>query len=414
MQNLPHDPKDLSVLLSGQALTSRTETIEEFLRDKVRALGVIAIANPYARPGSASRRYYEESRLLWEKPLFNLHFRKRLWYSQFLLSAVFLGYVFAILTATRSFGRKFDLFIGVSCFSAGLGLLLKRLGIVKRTVYYSIDYYLPPKRFGMHTLIVAAFRLLDRFCAVKSDFTWHITSRIAEGREKYTGLKADAYPWIEVPLCYAGRLLSPALEEEVEIQTLGFVGTLSPNQGWPLLIEAIPAIARSLPALRVEVVGSGVYAAEVKRMVLASPGSDRFIFHGFVRNEADVVRIISRTGAGLALWTGDEEDNALYADPGKPKFYAFCGIPAVVTRNTPIAEEIEKRRAGVAVDYDRDAIVSAIIDLLGDRDRWKVRREGAVEFARSYTSEIVLGRAWEETLKRLKISFSIDNERRSE
>ena len=404
MLNPPPNPKGLSVLVSGQGLTSRTETIEEYLRERVGALGVIAIANPYSRPGTACLRYYENGRLLREKPLGNLHFRRKRWCSQFLLSFVFLGYFFAILKAARSFRRTFDVFVGVACFSAGIGLILKRLGIVRKTVYYSIDYYRPPRRFGMNTVIVAAFRRLDRLCARRSDLTWHITSRIAEGRERFASLKAGSYPWIEVPLCYAARLLAPAPEGEVSRQSLGFVGTLTPNQGWPVLIEAVPRIARSLPDLRIEVVGSGVYADEVRRMAAASPESSRFVFHGFVPREEEVFRIISRTGAGLALWTGDEEDNALYADPGKPKFYAFAGIPSVVTRGTPVAAEIERLEAGVAADYDAGAIAESVVGLLGDADRWRAGRKGAIEFARTCTSETVLGKAWNGTLKRLGLS----------
>lgn len=404
MPNPPTSPPRLSVLVSGQGLTSRTETIEEYLRARVGSLGVIAIANPYARPGTATRRYYEGGRLLWEKPLGNLHFRKKRRFSQFLLSFVFLGYFFAILKAAFAFRRTFDVFIGVSCFSAGLGLLLKKFGLVRRTVYYSIDYYRPPKRFGMNTVIVAAFRWLDRACARYSDLTWHITSRIAEGRERFAKLKADAYPWIEVPLCYAARLLAPAPEGEVNRQSLGFVGTLTPNQGWPVLIEAVPRIARSLPGLKIEVVGSGVYADEVRRMAADSPESGRFAFHGFVPREEEVFRIISRTGAGLALWTGDEEDNALYADPGKPKFYAFAGVPSIVTRGTPIVVEIEKHRAGVAAEYDAEALAAATVRLLGDEAFWRERREGALAFARTCSSEVVLGIAWDETLKRLGIA----------
>ncbi len=401
MPNPTPSSRPLLVLVSGQGLTSRTETIEEYLRERVGALGVIAIANPYARPGTAARRYYESGRRLWEKPLGNLHFRKKRRFSQFFLSFVFLGYFFAILKAAFAFRRTFDVFIGVSCFSAGLGLLLKKFGIVRRTVYYSIDYYRPPKRFGMNTVIVAAFRWLDRACARYSDLTWHITARIAEGRERFAKLKADAYPWIEVPLCYAARLLAPAPEGEVNRQSLGFVGTLTPNQGWPVLIEAAPRIARWLPGLKIEVVGSGVYADEVRRMAAGSPESGRFVFHGFVPREEEVFRIISRTGAGLALWTGDEEDNALYADPGKPKFYAFAGVPSVVTRGTPVAAEIEKLHAGLATDYSPEALAAAAVRLLGDEAFWRERREGALAFARTCSSEIVLGQAWTETLKRL-------------
>ena len=67
----------LNILISGQALTSRTETVENYLKSRVKSLGVIAIANPYSPPGTATSRFYREGDLIWEKPVSNLYFLKK-------------------------------------------------------------------------------------------------------------------------------------------------------------------------------------------------------------------------------------------------------------------------------------------------------------------------------------------------
>jgi len=388
----------LNILISGQALTSRTEAVEDYLSNKVKTLGVIAIANPYSPRGIASRRFYQRGKLCWEKPLHNLYFDKNR--PPFMLIPVFIGHLFFILKAACEFRCRFDVFIGVSCFSAGLGLVLKALGIVKHTIYYSTDYYYrSSKKFGFNRLIVAAFQRLDKICAKKSDLVWHVTPRIGEGRQKFSGLPQNSYNAIHVPLCYEEALLSPQPLGKIKKNTLGFVGTLSANQGLQMVIRAMPELARQIPSIQIEIVGSGYFGDELRKMVASSSCPERFIFHGFVKDEKEVIQIISTTAIGLAVWTGDENDNTLYADPGKPKFYAFCGIPTIITKVPAIASEIERMNAGLAISYDEKELVKAVTDLLNDEEKLLRYREGALEFARGYTSKLIFSRAWRESLE---------------
>lgn len=391
--------RKLSILISGQALTSRTETVEDYLKNRVKRLGVIAVANPYHSSHIASRRFYENGALLWEKPLGNIHFRKKRWCSQSLLIPVFLVYLFSILRSAKSFGRKFDIFIGISCFSAAMGLLLKKLGIVGQTIYYSIDYYRYPEKWEVNNLIGAAFRWLDKICAQKSDVVWHITERIKEAREKYAGVNPYSYRSINVSLCYSEKFISPQPIEKIKKHTLGFVGTLSPNQGLQMVVRAVPELVKRFPDLRIEIIGSGFYEGELKKLIQVSPCRDRFIFHGFIKDEREVIRIISHTALGLATWTGDEKDYSLYADPGKPKLYAFCGLPTIITKMPAIAKEIEQWGAGVSIGYSEEEFIEAVNKILKDEQTLVRYRTMALKFAHRYTSELVFGKAWEETLR---------------
>lgn len=390
--------KNKNVLINGQVITSRTETIEDYLKDKVKSLRVIGIANPYAPKGVANIRYYQEGKLLWQKPLRNIHFRKKFWYSQFMLITVFAVYFISILKAARSFHKKFDIFIGVACFSTLMGLLLRKLGIVRYIIYYSIDYYPMPQKFSFNTLVVKAFRIVDRLCVKNVDLVWHITPRIAEARERFSGLNRNSYKSIDVPLCYDKKLFSAKPFGEIERHTLGFVGTLSPNQGLQLVIRAMPELAKKIPDMKVRIIGSGIYEAELKRMIENSSVKEHFIFHGFIKKEKEMLDIISRTAIGLAPWTMSKEDNAQFADPGKPKLYAFCGLPTIITRSTAVADEIDNMKAGVTINYDVEEFVEAVAKLLKNEKLLEKYRENALRFAHKYTSDNIFSSAWEKTL----------------
>ncbi len=82
--------KEKKILVSGQVLNSLTEMVEDYLRDKTLALGVIGISSPYSIPGTARTTYYENGILRYRQRMFNIYFHKRRWYSQYLLTFVFL------------------------------------------------------------------------------------------------------------------------------------------------------------------------------------------------------------------------------------------------------------------------------------------------------------------------------------
>lgn len=166
-----------------------------------------------------------------------------------------------------------------------------------------------------------------------------------------------------------------------------------------MLVEAMPQIAANVPSVRVEVIGRGPYEAELKQMIATRGLGAHFRFHGFIPDEEKVLDLASRCACGVAPWTSSPDDNSLYADPGKPKLYAFCGLPVVITRGPAIAQEIESSGAGIAIEYDKRALVDALTRLLCGREFLRESRVKAQAWARQYTSEQVLGRVFDETRK---------------
>ena len=393
--------KDKKILISGQVLNSLTEMVEDDLKERVAVLGVIGISSAYSPPDSARMTFYRDGIPEYTHRLFNIHFRRRNKFTQYLLTFVFLTYIVAILKAAFRFKTKFDLFIGISCFSTFLGVLLKWLGIVRKVVYYSIDYYPLKQRRDFEYLMTRAFFILDRFCVRHSDLVWHINPAIAEGRLIFGKVYPDSYDSVHVPIGYGKELLCPKPFSEIDRYKIGFVGTLSPNQGLQMAIPAFSKIAQKFSQAQLDIIGDGVFRMEIERLIKESPVKNRIKLHGFVGNRKEVSEILSSCALGIAPWTMDEDNNVKYADPGKPKHYAFSGLPSVITRSNTVAIEIDDMKAGIAINYDEVEFVLAVEKLLADDDLLKEYRENAIKFARRYITEHIFNRAWDETARLL-------------
>ena len=127
---------------------------------------------------------------------------------------------------------------------------------------------------------------------------------------------------------------------------------------------------------------------------------DHFIFYGFVRRDSDVVDIVSRCAVGVAPFIPVPENNAMTADPGKIKLYAFLGLPVIVTK-IPSGLLIDREEAGIAIDYDPHEFAKAVIRLLRDDQTLAKCRQNAISFAKHYTSERVFNDAIKTTLQAL-------------
>lgn len=392
----------LDVLLAGQVITSRTETIEDYLRMKTNTLGVVGIASPYSPQGLGRCTFYKRGILKRQFPLISMQLKGPLWFTQPALTFVFSVYFLAMVLSALRLKKKFDVFIGVACFSALVGLFLKKIGLVKHLIYYTIDYYPMPKSFSFNTIINRAIWSLDKLCVKNSLITWNISERIIEAREKFMHLPADEYKHTILPMAYNSTFLRSCNFEEIERWTMGFVGSLSWNQGVQLVIEAMPDLIKLFPRLKVRIIGSGIAGEKLRKMVTDRGLSSNFIFHGFIKEEKEVLEILSRCAIGIAPWISSEEDNVLYADPGKPKLYAFCGLPVIITNGPQVAQEIEAKKAGISINYDRDEFIKAVIRLMGDDKRLREYRAGAVKFAHEYTTDMVFKTVLNDTLEQLQ------------
>ncbi len=77
--------------------------------------------------------------------------------------------------------RPFDLFIGVDGINACTGLFLRRLGIVQRVVFYTIDYV--PERHG-NMVLNCLYHAIDTWAVKGADTVWNLAETMVSMREK--------------------------------------------------------------------------------------------------------------------------------------------------------------------------------------------------------------------------------------
>jgi glycosyltransferase involved in cell wall biosynthesis len=315
-----------------------------------------------------------------------------------MLAPIYALNLLSILYSVLRLRKRFDIFIGVGFYPTFFGLILRRLGVVNRLIYYSIDYFTRPLKFSFDTFYTTIFQLGDKMCAKASNIVWHASSRVAEARKYFAGLHPDNYQHIVVPVGFRSSLLRHVPFKDIERSTIVFVGTYGKFHGLDLLLDAMPLIIEQVPNVKVRIIGSGPWD-ELKRLVAKLGLRDHFIFHGFIKDEEKLFDLVSRCAIGIAPYTFTTDNPTLYSDPGKLKLYAFCGLPVIVTKTAPIASEIHARKAGIAINYDSHELASAVVRLLSDDQLLANYRHNANIFAQSYTSEHVFPKVFKATLQ---------------
>ena len=105
---------------------------------------------------------------------------------------------------------RFDEYMGIDSLNAAAGLVLRALGLVQRTYFWTIDY--APDRFG-NAFLNRIFFALDRVCVERCTETWNLSPRMAEGRvargvrgpRRVVPMGANVHP--PVPATFPHRLV---------------------------------------------------------------------------------------------------------------------------------------------------------------------------------------------------------------
>ena len=386
------------MLLCGLAFTSRTETLEDYLKDKVKSLCVIAVSSCFLKENLSRVRIYERGALTREFAIPNFRIKDYAWYRQPLILLVFVFNWFSIIRTALRLKKRFDLCIGISHSFAFAGLILKKMGRVHKLLYYCIDYYIPKKRVDFNSLFVRMINIIERLIVKRADFIWDLSEKIQEYRESLGRVRKGSYKGIVVPLGYSRKLRLQVGFEQINRWDIGFVGTVSHNHGLEKLVEALPEVLDRFPQARVKVIGQGPFLSELKELVRRKGLDDYFTFFGFIKDEGRMLEVLSRCAVALALYTTAGNDNIVCADTGKPKLYAFVGLPMIVTRCYPQQAEILKHNAGIVID-DNNATMSAelaaaLIRLFSCDEALREMKKNAFYLGGSFVSDSLFERGF--------------------
>lgn len=288
-----------------------------------------------------------------------------------------LHYLKDILFAFRSaweVKRKVDLFIGVDNLNAFVGVWLRRLGKVKRVIYYVIDY--TPQRFD-NRFLNALYHWVDGFCIKHANYIWNLSERIAQTKGKQRVPKKRN---MVVPVGVELEKISRVSADQINRKRLVIMSHLTKAKGIQLVIDAMSEITRKIPEVELVVIGTGPYERKLKNMVKERGLQEKVKFLGAM-GHGKLFEFLPSCGIGLATYSPNPDNIAYYADPTKPKEYLACGLPLIITKVPWIAQEVEKKKMGIAINYNREELVNAIIKLLSDGEFYSECRKNAIEFA---------------------------------
>jgi phosphatidylinositol alpha-mannosyltransferase len=205
---------------------------------------------------------------------------------------------------------------------------------------------------------------------------------------------------------YASRLAGGELRPEWSTNTLGFIGRFEePRKGMSVLVDALPAIIKEIPDLRVLVAGPG----DAQTFLESVPPSlhNRFTFLGRIseKEKADFLHSISLY---IAPNTGGESFGIILAE-------ALAGGAAVVASDIPAFDALLSHGefGNLFSSQDSRSLSTAVIDLLRDDARRNAIRTAGKVHASSFDWDVVAERIYDVYQMAMvglgKVTLSSDN-----
>ncbi len=373
------------VIVTHVYATGPAFKLEEYLRHKARILIFIGHPFSYAKETNSFLRIYKNGRLIRESKLFPLKAPEFFFYIKDVI--ITLWWIFR-------YAEKMDYFIGCDNMNAFSGYLLKIIGRVRYTVFYTIDYV--PQRFKSN-IFNSIYHYFDRHAVKKSDKVWNLSSVMTLERERRGVSTIYRKKQIAVPI--GTDISSPPLPfNKVDRYKITHMGHLLPKQGVEMLIQAMKDVVKKIPRAHLLIIGGGPIEKKLRKDVLRLKLEKNIKFTGFLEKFSDVQRYLSNSAIAVAPYSDDPNNYTRYTDPGKPKDYIASSIPVVITKVPNVAYEIEKNRCGIAIEYNKNELVGALIKLLTDEKMLIEFRKNAIKMAKKYTWDIIYNNALRETL----------------
>lgn len=283
--------------------------------------------------------------------------------------------------------EKWDLYIGSNNLNALAGVILKKIGFVKKCIFYTVDFV--PKRFE-NKIINSIYLWIDKFCVKYCDETWILSPRMREGRRKYFNLDEKFNrKQVYVPEGIWLKRIKRKPFKHISKHSIVFLGVLLGRMGVQLVLQAVPLIIQKVPDFHFIIIGKGKYGPQLKGLMNKLHIEKYVEFKGYINDYRDVEKIVAKCAIGVSTYTSDPTGLNYYADPAKTKTYLGCGLPVIATNTFHNALEIEKRGAGIVVDENPDNIAKAIISLLNNERGLKEYKENAVKLAQEFDNDAI-------------------------
>jgi glycosyltransferase involved in cell wall biosynthesis len=284
--------------------------------------------------------------------------------------------------------RKFSVCYAEGPWEALLALFLRLMGKVDTIIYGDIDYQPSFQERPSRAKLIA---LLERCTMRRADLVVCTGSMLAERRKREMR--------IDPVVNHNGvnyRAFSAGAVKDVHPPGIIYFGNFEERySGLALALQAFPRIRERIPEVTMTLIGPDP-GGRIARQIAA-------LGIGAAVKKLDPVPYIElphyvrRADVGYALFPPNQLRT--YAFPMKVIEYMAGGLAVVGTGATETERIILKYGAGVAVPYDPEAYVNAVVELFAHPERIRQMAENGVRAASDFDWDILTGRFLESVEK---------------
>lgn len=350
--------------LNGKIYESPTNTLIETLKKLKKDF--IYIRHSIDGKFKSRAFVYKKGELVQERVLFTILSISILRY----VSEVITNFLFVLIH-----GRKYaNVFIGVDPLNGFSAALLKKCGVVKKSIYYTVDY--DTNRFA-NGFLNYFYHLLDRFSVFQTDFVWSVSSRIVEIRKK-AGLSDKRNIFLpNIPSDDYKEYLHNKRQKN-RLVTLGVLGNQMDFMG---MIKAVVSLRKKIKNLSLTIIGNGPKEDDLKKLIKSLKATEYIELTGHLAH-SDALDTISKSGIGLALYNGEWGFN-YYGDSMKCREFFCFGLPVITTDTHSTVTEISEADAGIVCEQDQIDYEKAIEKILENYNHYS---ENSFGLAKKYDS----------------------------
>lgn len=279
---------------------------------------------------------------------------------------------------------KFDYCICLESINTAAAILLRKMGKVKKVVYYVSDY--SPKRYP-GKLFNEIYLALDRFCAIHADYIWDVSPAMQKARIEEGGLDPKkSAPAIHVPNgLYPNQIKSNPLPK-INKHDLVYMGILSVDNGPDVAIKALRLVRDKVSDAKLHIIGgSEKDYIWLQKIVDKLKLGKSVIRHGFIKSGEEMSEVIRSCAIGLAPYRAIPGSIRYYADAGKIRAYCASGIPTISSQVPPLGHVVAQKGAAIIVNDDAKSFSDAIISLFSNPKTYSKLRKNAIIFGQTNT-----------------------------
>lgn len=383
--------KDISIVVSTHIYATGAATdLKDFLVNS-KAKKFLYIYNPlFYDPNIPGSGYelYDKGKLV--KKVTTNHIKLPLFIS-FIIHSIYT--IYWSFTASNT---RWDIFIGSNNLNAFLGLVLKNVKKVKKSIYYVIDYN-PYK----YTNFFANwfYHFIEIYSTKYSDVTWNLSSNMIKARKTYKNFTGGNQIVVPIGIWYDRFLELRKIKKDYN--KIAYMGHVIKRNGIQHFLNAIPLILKKIPKLEFIIIGGGDYMNELKQLCKKLK-IQNVNFSGFVSDHRNIEKMLAECVLAVALYDKNVELNkpnlTNFADPAKLKSYLASGLPIIMTNVPHIANDLESKECGIIVGYNKEEIAEKTIALLSNKKLLNKMIENANKYASKYDWNTIFTAAFKEVI----------------